>query len=552
MDQQYDVVVIGSGITGLSAALAAAELGLRPVVFEKAAKFGGGTAASHGGLWIGMNHLELAEGYKDSRDDVVTYMNFLGGGELDQDRMLTFVDRSPEAMRFFERCGVRFRLTKGFTDHYYDKVPGTTAEGRLFEVELISADDLGEHKDSVLVWPQAPLEMTIEEKIKWGGPNDLNNWNKTLMEERRGKNLRGRGVGLITHFLKQLLNRRVPVHAGTPVDRLVTKDGRVSGVVLADGTTVMARHGVVIATGGYEANPALVETYEGLPGWLSMAPSSVAGDGLTMGMEIGAACRTIHNNIALFLGFNTPPDKPGGEHSFRLSSIGEMLCPHTIVVNRAGRRFEDESYFPSMAPALRQFVTATHSYANLPCFLIFDGQFAQRLSFAGRPVGAPIPEWVSVGDSVAALAGKLDIDASGLEATISRFNTFAQKGVDEDFHRGEKYWSTGHPIGREGVANPSLGTLAQPPFYGIELHPSAFASAGLVTNSHGQVMHQRNRPIPGLYAAGNAAAHTEYGVGYQAGHSLASGMTFGYLAVRHMLEAQAAGGAGRQKAAAVH
>lgn len=538
MNRHYDVVVIGSGITGLAAALAAAELGLKPVVFEKADKFGGGTAASHGGLWIGVNHLELAQGYQDSREKVVDYMNFLGGGELQQDRMLTFVDRSPEAMTFFERCGVQFRLTKGFTDHYYDRGPGTTAEGRMFEVELISADDLGELKDSVLVWPQAPLEMTVEEKIQWGGPNDHNHWNKELMAERRKKNLRGRGVGLITHFLKQLLKRKVAVHASTPVDRLEMEHGRVVGVVLADGTAVGARHGVIIATGGYEANPAMVDTYEGLPGWLSMAPASVAGDGLTMAMEVGAASKTIHNNIALFLGFNVPPAAPGEEHSFRLSSIGEMLCPHTIVVNRAGRRFEDESFFPSMAPALRQFVTAAHCYANLPCFLIFDSQFSRRLSFAGRPVGAAIPEWVSKGKSLEELARKLNVDASGLDGTVKRFNGFASKGVDEDFHRGEKHWSTGHPIGQEGASNPGLGTLIESPFYGIELHPSAFASAGLVTNTHAQVMHQRNRVVPGLYAAGNASVHSEYGVGYQAGHSLASGMTFGYLAILHMLEAR--------------
>ena len=537
MAQQYDVVIVGSGVSGLAAALTAAELGLNPIVLEKAERFGGGTAASHGGLWCGINHMELEAGYKDTREQVIAYMRFLGGGELDEQRMLTFVDRSPEALKFFENCGVRFQLTKGFTDHYFDKGPGTTSEGRMFEIELISADDLGALKDSVLVWPQAPLEMTIEEKIKWGGPNDHASWDKSLMEERARKNMRGRGVGLITHFLKQLLKRGVPVRAGAPVDRLVVEDGRVVGIVTKAGERIDARHGVVLATGGYEANPQMVETFEGLPGWLSMAPSSVSGDGMLMGLEIGAAAKTIHNNIALFLGFNAPSESgKSDEFSFRLSSIGEMLCPHTMVVNKSGRRFEDESFFPSMAPALRQFVTATHSYANLPCFLIFDSQFAKRFSFAGRPVGASIPHWVASGKTISEVAEKLGIGADGLEATATRFNTFARKGVDEDFHRGEKKWSTGHPIGREGTINPALGTIDEAPFYALELHPSAFASAGLVTNVHGQVMHQRDRPIPGLYAAGNAAAHTEYGVGYQAGHSLTSGMTFAYLAVRHMLE----------------
>ena len=146
------------------------------------------------------------------------------------------------------------------------------------------------------------------------------------------------------------------------------------------------------------------------------------------------------------------------------------------------------------------------------------------------------PSWVASGKTISEVADKLGISADGLETTATRFNTFARKGVDEDFHRGEKKWSTGHPIGREGTINPALGTIDEALFYALELHPSAFASAGLVTNVHGQVLHQRNRPIPGLYAAGNAAAHTEYGVGYQAGHSLTSGMTFAYLAVRHMLE----------------
>jgi 3-oxosteroid 1-dehydrogenase len=542
MDQEYDVVVVGSGIGGMAAALTAVEHGQRTVVFEKAKKLGGGTAASHGGFWLGGTHIQKAAGYNDNLDNVITYMRFLSGGETDEARMLTFVKRGPEALEFFDRCGVKFRVTRGMTDHYYDMVPGSVGEGRLFEVELISGNELGDWKDVVLIWPQAPLEMTIEEKIFWGGPNDPNNWKKELMEQRRRDLICGRGTGAIMHFLKQALNRGATIKPGLAVDRLIAENGRVTGVVTADGAPVLARKGVVLATGGYEANPDLVQTFEGLPDWLSMFPSSLTGDGLKIASEIGAACKIIHNNIALFLGYNVMPANPGDEPAFRLCSIGEMLCPHTMVVNRDGCRFEDESYFPSMVPALRHFVTSSHRFANLPCFLIFDSQFHTKFTFADRPLGSSIPDWVARGQTLAELADKLGINAKNLSATAERFNGFARKGSDDDFGRGRKKWSTGAPLPGKEVKNASLGTIEVAPFYGLQLHPSAFASAGLLANIHAQVIHQRGHAITGLYAVGNAAAHTEYGVGYQAGHSLASGMTFGYLAVPHMLDGATAAG----------
>jgi 3-oxosteroid 1-dehydrogenase len=539
VDQEYDVVVIGSGIGGLSTALAAAEFGLSAIVLEKHEKLGGGTAASHGGFWVAGNHLARAEGVEDARENILAYMRFIGGDELDEARMLTFIDRSPEALEFFERCGVRFLFVKGHGDHYYG-APGSVSQGRMLEVELISANDLGDWKDAVAIWSQAPLEMTVTEKRKWGGVNDPSNWDTELLERRRRDRLRGRGVGVVTHFLKQALRRGVTVRPSTPVDRLMCDGGRVSGIVTRDGAMIRGRKGVVIASGAYESNPDMVANYEGLPGFLSMYPPTITGEGITMAMEIGAACRTIHNNLGIFLGFNIPSNEPGEPPSFRLATIAEILCPHTIVVNRSGRRIGDESFFPSMVPTLRQFVTETHDYANLPCYLIFDSQFQKRLSFADRPPGSPIPDWVSRGASVGELAGKLGIDAQGLDETIRRFNEFARTGVDEDFHRGEKRWSVGAPSSRG--TNPSLGSLTESPFYGLRLHPSAFASAGLLANTNAQVIHQRQHPIDGLYAVGNAAAHTEYGVGYQAGHSLTSGMTFGYLAALHMRD----GLAGRQ------
>ena len=128
-----DVVILGSGIAGLSAALAAHALGLEPVVLEKAARIGGGTVHSYGLIWVGQNHLAKAAGQADTRDEVLAYMRFLGGGNIDEARLSAFVDRSPEALKFFEKCGVRFRVVGGVTDHYHDKAPGSRAVGRCIE-----------------------------------------------------------------------------------------------------------------------------------------------------------------------------------------------------------------------------------------------------------------------------------------------------------------------------------------------------------------------------------------------------------------------------------
>jgi hypothetical protein len=141
------------------------------------------------------------------------------------------------------------------------------------------------------------------------------------------------------------------------------------------------------------------------------------------------------------------------------------------------------------------------------------------------------------------LAAALGVDAAGLEATVKRFNGFAAAGYDEDFRRGDAYgWSLAARERWEADgANPSLGALREPPFYGLRLRPSGFASAGLATDVDARVLDYGGEPIDSLYAVGNAAAHTEYGVGYQAGYSIASAMTFGCLAAQHMRSRVAVG-----------
>src|SRR4030081_3467535 len=82
----WDVIFLGSGVAGLTAALAPHELGLRPLVLEKASRLGGGTVSSYGLIWVGQNHLAQAAGYDDTRDETIAYMRFLGDGSLDEER----------------------------------------------------------------------------------------------------------------------------------------------------------------------------------------------------------------------------------------------------------------------------------------------------------------------------------------------------------------------------------------------------------------------------------------------------------------------------------
>lgn len=540
-DETYDVVVLGSGIAGLAGALAAHELGLKAIVLEKAEKLGGGTTNSYGLIWVGQNHLAQAAGYDDNRDDVVAYMRFLSGGFLDDDRMATFVDRGREAIRFFEGCGVRFRVVRGLTDHYYGTAPGTRAVGRSLEVELISGYDLGDWRERVLEPHDVPCFVTAEEQVSWGGINNFSRWDQDLVRERKARDMRGKGLGLICHFLNALRVRGVPVLTGQQVDCLAVEDKRVAGVIMASGERITARKGVIIGTGGYSANAQMSRDFEQIPGIDqepdSLSLASLTGDGLVYGAEIGGILHKIENSLRVMLSYTIPPDEPGKPGLCVHAGIVELCSPHTMVVNKYGKRFADETFFQGIVPQLRYLDPMKHEYPNLPAFLILDSQYLKRFSFANQPVGSEVPKTVPRATTLSELAHKLGVDAEALAKTAERFNGFARTGADPDFRRGENQWKLASAKAPRG-GNASLGTIEEPPFYGVELHPTGSASVGLLADSNGQVIHQRRRPIPGLYASGNVAATTEHGVGYQAGLSLASSMTFSYLAIRHMIASQ--------------
>jgi 3-oxosteroid 1-dehydrogenase len=530
----YDVVVLGSGIAGLSAALAAHEAGLKPVLLEKSDLLGGCTTNSYGLIWVGGNHLQVQAGLQDRRQDIIDYMRFLGGGELNEDRMTTFVDRSPAIMKQFADWGIPFRLVRGVTDHYFGLAPGALADGRTLEAELISGFELGEWRDAIVIPDDVPCYVTAEEQVAWGGMNRFSQWDQDIVRDRKARDMRGKGLGLVCQFVKALSDRKVPIRTGQKSERLMCNGTRVTGVRMEDGAVIDAAKGVVLATGGYDWNVDLARHLEGLPDLVPMGPSSLMGDGLILGAEVGAIIQRIQNSLFLMLGYTVPSSEPGKPPISCRAGIVELFCPHTLIVNRTGKRFADESFFQGIVPSLRQFDALKHEYPNVPCYLILDQQYLNQFSFANRPVGMPVPDAIPRADSLSDLARILGIDVDAFLATIDRFNGFARSGVDQDFRRGELKWKLASTKGRTGK-NPALGTIEVGPFYGVELLPSIGNSSGLLADGNGQVLHQRQRPIPGLYASGVVAVRDEGGAGYQAGLTLAAAMTFSYLAVQRMV-----------------
>ena len=341
--ETFDVIVLGSGIAGLAAALAAHEHGLRPLLIEKADLIGGTTSDSYGLIWVGGNHLMRRAGEIDTREDIIRYMTFLGGGELSEDRVLALVDRSPEVLAYYESCGIPFRMMGGIVDHYLGVAAGARGPGRTLEAELISGFELGAWRDKVRTPKDAPYFVTAEEQYAWGGINRYSTWDQDLVRQRRDKDMRGKGVGLVTHFVKALLARGVPIRLGAAVHNLTVEGERVTGVRMSDGAVLAARKGVVLATGGYEWNAELMADFDPIPGLQPLSPRSSTGDGLIMGAEIGAAIRRIQNNLSLMLGFYLVPDEPSHEPIQCMAGISEMCSPHTLVVNKVGQRFADES-----------------------------------------------------------------------------------------------------------------------------------------------------------------------------------------------------------------
>jgi 3-oxosteroid 1-dehydrogenase len=538
-DLEVDVVAVGSGLGGVCAAIAARDLGGSAVILDKAPKLGGVCAYGGGEVFVPNNHRMRAAGIADSDEAGRRYFEFVAAGFADADLQRTLLANMHAAVEYFEKeAGVRWLHVEGLPDYYWPDAPGSHGGGRYLCVELFEGAQLGAWQQRTFLTPHFPLGVKHEELYAWGGLAKIASWDWNLLAERVTKDLRAWGAGMMGWFLKAaLVDRGIPAHAGCPVRELVAEGGRVVGVRAEQGGRdffVAARRGVVLATGGYDLNAGMAQQFEGVDEWHSACPPYVEGDHLVMAGEVGAALGAVPpTNLAMFYGYRIPGEEHEGRPLYR--SSWECGCPHAIWVNRAGQRFCDESFYKDYQPRARLWDGRRQRLPNHPPFLIFDQSYRDRYPLGSFMPGQEIPEELAAqAQTPRALAEKLGIDPAGLEATLARWNEHVRRGEDPDFGKGSRPWAV-RLAGDPSYPNPCMGTIDRPPFYGVRLVPVGVGinSHGLATDVHARVVHLRGRPIPGLYAVGNAAALRDLGGGYQSGTSNMRAITWGWIAGRH-------------------
>ncbi len=541
-DLECDFICVGSGGGAVTAAIMAHDLGKQAVILEKAPKLGGVTAYSGGQVFLPNNHVMQRQGVPDSFEDGRKYMDFLAAGYNDPELLDKMLEASYEAIPYLEeKCGLKWLYARDFPDYYYPMAPGSAAQGRYLEAELFKGSDLGEWQDKTYMsTPFLMNGITFDDINAWGGLCGIQGWDFEKIVKGTEEDLRGLGPGFMAYMIKAaVIDRGIPAYIQTPVRELVTDDGSVIGVrAERDGRDffVRAGSGVLLAVGGYDLNEEMCKYFDGLPELKSMCPPYVTGDNLVMGGEIGAAVAAVPPaNLACFFGYHIPGEEHFDKPVWRTSYEGS--CPHALWVNREGKRFTDETFYKDFQPTVKHYDGRINDQPNYPPYLIFDRNYCERYPVATYMPGDNIPETLAVrADSIRQLAEKLGINADNLATTVERFNTLVEKGEDSDFGRGEFPWARNF-TGDRTYPNPNMGVINKAPFYGIKLTATnvGINAAGLKINVNGQVMHLRGKPIKGLYAAGNSAAHLDTGPGYQSGVANMRGIAWGWIAARHAL-----------------
>lgn len=576
-----DVAVIGAGAAGLMTALAAAIDGADVLVLESQPLVGGTSAISGGSAWVPAHDLApdlMAD--PDSRDEARRYI--LGEGRdamLDRTQVDAFLDAAPRMVRFIEEH-TRLSWIPMVWPDYRSDIPGAKNTRSLFPGPF-APGMLGDA--AAFVRPPKRSGMSRSPLPLW------------LLNGIQGVSVGG--GALIGALLEACLRHDVQIRVEAPCRRLVTSGAGVVGVAVEqDGAEheVSVARGVVLASGGWEADEVLTARHLGGSLAAQVSPRGHEGDGIRMAKDAGAAMTALEE--AWWMpAMQVPGEEMDGTAISRLV-LGERGLPHTIIVNSAGQRFANESApYDVFGAAMRSRDPDTGRMPNATAWMIFDDYYRRHYGFFGRPPGSELEAFVHRADTLEELGARSGVDPDGLRRTVDLFNAAARRGEDPAFDRGatayERYFGDSHPLAgrlspdrfapalatrarlrvakmigpvagsvlarisqnparlratlvpalamkmRLHLDNPrasTLGPVDQPPYYAVQIESSAIGTlGGPATDTSGRVLDQHRRPIPGLYAAGNAGGAVTRGFYAGAGGTISLALTFGYLAGRH-------------------
>ncbi len=518
-----DVIVLGTGGAGLTAALTAAVAGASVQLFDKAPTVGGTTAVSGGIVWIPA-HNRSPDG-ELTPDDALRYLRAQSFGSMDDVLVETFVRTGPAMLDFVEaHSGLHFEIAAGFPDYQPELPGGQPTGGRSLSAVPFDLTQIGVWADQFTSFPADWSNVGFDAETRARLHAEV--------DEQAG-DLCVAGTALIAGLLKGLLDNGVTPCTNARAQELVVEAGEVTGVRFEgpeQQISVRARHGVVLGTGGFEWDPGLVQAFLRGPMHGAVSPPNNTGDGLRMAMAHGADLANMGEAWWVPI-VQIPGDTIEGRQRSRSVRL-ERTRPRSIMVNQAGRRFVNEACdYNSMAGAFH-YLDPRGGYVNDRGWIVFDSIHLQRYGFLGIAPGEPVPDWFCESADLTELAAKTGIDADGLIRTIEAWNRHVAAGADPDFGRGSSaydgYWGDERA---STLAGKTLGPIDTAPYYAVPVCVGAMGTKGGPRTDHdGRVLHVSGEPIPGLFAAGNAMAGATGRAYGGAGGTIGPAMVFGYRA----------------------
>ena len=552
----YDVVVIGAGSGGMTAAAVAAAEGLSVLVVEKTEFVGGTTAWSGGMVWIPVNARMKQAGLPDSPGAAANYLASTVPEPENADLRDVFLSRGPEAIDYLEaNTEVRLQTVKVYPDYYPD-LPGATAGGRVLEPVTFDGARLGKRfgrlrpplPEFTLLGGMMLNRSDIPHLRKFGRSFRSTLRSLRLISHHAPQRLRSPrgttlhlGNALAARLYASLLARNVEVLFGAGVEQLLTDGEAIRGVRIAGSSgvrSITAHKGVVLATGGFSHDAGLRrQFFPAAAGSVSATAPAGTGDGLRLAMAGGAGIGANVADPAYWVPASLFRRADGSQGVFP-HTVTDRAKPGVIAVNAAGRRFVNEAL--SYHEFVRAMLADGNDAAGRSFYLVCNRQFLWSYGLGRiRPFTWRIGRYVRSGELIEApnldaLADLIGVEGSVLSLTVDNYNADARMGRDLDFGRGTTIYQR-HLGDPDHLPNPCVAPIERAPFYALRIYPADLGTAvGLRTDADARVLNGNGVPIVGLYACGNDMGSIMNGNYPGPGITLGPALTFGYIAGRHL------------------